>query len=309
MTSGTALFRQARDTLIEHRTDYERAVATFSWPRLQQFNWALDWFDVIARGNQRPALRIVGDSGDVSLSFEELRQRSNRLANHLRALGLRRGDRILLMLGNVPNLWELMLAAIKLSCPIIPTTTLMMPDDLRDRVERGGAKAIVTEAAYADRFTWLDGSHLKLLAAGQQQRLAVAGRLPLRPERSSYADGPTNAVRVVAAVLHLGHDGQTETRAAHARQLSRRASLDDVLARAAAGRCASEPEQSRLGEARVELVLRALECGSDHRRDADGALRRCAAAARARALRGDELLRAADGVARADPVAAEGSAR
>jgi acetyl-CoA synthetase len=60
-----------------------------------------------------------------------------------------------------------MLAAIKLSCPVIPTTTLMMPADLRDRVTRGGAKAIVTEAAYADRFSWLDGSHLKVLAAGQ----------------------------------------------------------------------------------------------------------------------------------------------
>jgi acetyl-CoA synthetase len=87
-------FRQSRDALIAHREDYEGAVAAFSWPRLQQFNWALDWFDVIA---------------------------------HLRSLGLRRGDRILLMLGNVPNLWELMLAAIKLSCPVIPTTTLMMP--------------------------------------------------------------------------------------------------------------------------------------------------------------------------------------
>jgi acetyl-CoA synthetase len=192
MTSGTALFRQARDTLIEHRTDYERAVADFSWPRLQQFNWALDWFDVIARGNQRTALRIVGDSGDVGLSFEELRQRSNRLANHLRALGLRRGDRILLMLGNVPNLWELMLASIKLSCPIIPTTTLMMPEDLRDRVVRGGAKAIVTEAAYADRFSWLDGSHVKLLAAGEVsdwRSLADADAAPAE----FVPDGPTNA--------------------------------------------------------------------------------------------------------------------
>ena len=168
MTSSTAAFRQARDTLITHRIDYERAVAAFSWPRLAEFNWAIDWFDVIAEGNERPALRIVGDAGrETSLSFEELRQRSNRLANHLRALGLRRGDRILLMLGNVPNLWELMLAAIKLSCPIIPTTTLMMPDDLRDRVVRGGAKAIVTEAGYADRFAWLDASHLKLLAEGE----------------------------------------------------------------------------------------------------------------------------------------------
>jgi acetyl-CoA synthetase len=192
MTSATVLFRQARDTLIGYRTDYERAVAAFSWPRLQQFNWALDWFDVIARGNQQTALRIVGDSGDVSLSFEELRQRSNRLANHLRALGLRRGDRMLLMLGNVPNLWELMLASIKLSCPIIPTTTLMMPDDLRDRVVRGGAKAIVIEAAYVDRFSWLDDSHVRLLAAGQVsgwQSLADADVV----SAEFTPDGPTNA--------------------------------------------------------------------------------------------------------------------
>lgn len=193
MSTSTELFRKSRDTLIAHRTDYERAVAEFSWPRLQQFNWALDWFDVVARNNPRPALRIVGDGGcDVSLSFEELRQRSNRLANHLRALGLRRGDRILLMLGNVPNLWELMLAAIKLSCPVIPTTTLMMAADLRDRVTRGGAKAIVTEAAYADRFSWLEASHVKLLAAGQQsswQSLEDSGAA----DTEFVADGPTDA--------------------------------------------------------------------------------------------------------------------
>jgi acetyl-CoA synthetase len=192
MTSGTALFRQARDLLVEHRADYDRAVKAFAWPRFEQFNWALDWFDVIARDNARTALRIVGDAGDTSLSFEELRQRSNRLANHLRSLGLRRGDRILLMLGNVTNLWELMLASIKLSCPIIPTTTLMMPEDLRDRVERGGAKAIVTEAAYADRFSWLDDSHLKLLAAGQisgWRSLADAGSA----SADFVADGPTDA--------------------------------------------------------------------------------------------------------------------
>lgn len=193
MSTSTELFRQSRDTLIAHRTDYERAVAEFSWPRLEQFNWALDWFDVVARNNSRPALRIVGDGGrDVSLSFEELRQRSNRLANHLRALGLRRGDRILLMLGNVPNLWELMLAAIKLSCPVIPTTTLMMAADLRDRVARGGAKAIVAEAAYADRFSWLEASHVKLLAAGQQ-----SGWLSLEDSGAADtefdADGPTDA--------------------------------------------------------------------------------------------------------------------
>jgi acetyl-CoA synthetase len=191
--NSTTAFRQARDTLLTHRMDYERARAEFAWPRDAQFNWALDWFDVIARDNERVALRIIGDGGrDDSLTFEQLRQRSNRLANHLQALGLRRGERILVMLGNVPALWELLLATIKLSCPLIPTTTLMMPMDLRDRIERGAARAVVTDVAYADRFAWLGDSHRKLLASGQLDGWhslddAVTGAAEFIP------DAPTNA--------------------------------------------------------------------------------------------------------------------
>src|ERR1700761_6474234 len=113
----TESFRQARDLLLTCRTDYERAIREFQWPRLEYFNWALDWFDVIARGNSRTALQIVadGDGGrageaDLRFSFDELRRRSDFLASHLRSLGLRRGDRILMMLGNVPALWEVTLA-------------------------------------------------------------------------------------------------------------------------------------------------------------------------------------------------------
>jgi acetyl-CoA synthetase len=165
MTSNpTACFRSARDFLIEHRSDYERAIRDFNWPRLGTFNWALDWFDEIARGNDRTALRIVGDRGlDEQISFNDLRRRSNHLAQHLRELGLRRGDRILVMLGNVPRLWEFMLAAIKLGCPLVPTTTLMMPEDLQDRVDRGAVRAVVTEPAYAERFDRERGELLKLL--------------------------------------------------------------------------------------------------------------------------------------------------
>jgi acetyl-CoA synthetase len=159
----TTVFRQARDLLVTHRTDYERASREFRWPRPERFNWALDWFDVIARGNLSTGLRIVGDGGlDVSLSFDWLRQRSNLLAGHLRSLGLSRGDRILIMLGNVPALWELTLAAIKLGCPLIPTTTLLSEADLRDRLGRGAARMVITEAAFADRFATVGPDVLKL---------------------------------------------------------------------------------------------------------------------------------------------------
>ena len=99
---SAAAFIEARDFLLAHRADYERAYRDFRWPVLDRFNWALDYFDPMARGNQRPALWIVDDGGgEAKLSFAELAERSNRVANWLRGLGVRRGDRLLLMLGNV----------------------------------------------------------------------------------------------------------------------------------------------------------------------------------------------------------------
>jgi acetyl-CoA synthetase len=98
-----AAFRTARDLLLRHRDDYATARREFSWPTLDEFNWALDWFDVIAAEHpDRLALRIVAD-GDAAaqLSYGELAARSSQVANWLSDLGARRGDRLLLMLGNI----------------------------------------------------------------------------------------------------------------------------------------------------------------------------------------------------------------
>src|SRR6266702_7872393 len=127
MTSSTDAFRAARDLLLGCREDYESARREFAWPELIEFNWALDWFDVIAAEHpDRAALRILADDGfDVSLSYAELAARSAQVANWLRGLGVRRGDRVLLMLGNVAPLWEVILAAMKLGAVIIPASTLL----------------------------------------------------------------------------------------------------------------------------------------------------------------------------------------
>jgi acetyl-CoA synthetase len=155
MTEG---FKAARDFLLAHRTDYSTAYRNFRWPELDCFNWALDWFDgELAQGDagNRPGLRIVGD-GAASLTFAELSERSNRVANGLRTLGVRRGDRILLMLGNVVPLWETMLAAMKLGAVVIPATTLLTPADLRDRFARGRVRHLVAAASDIDKFAGLD---------------------------------------------------------------------------------------------------------------------------------------------------------
>ena len=78
-------FLAARDFLLQHRSDYATAYAGFKWPKLKEFNWALDYFDAMAKGNDNPALWIIEEDGSESkLSFAEMSARSNRVANWLR---------------------------------------------------------------------------------------------------------------------------------------------------------------------------------------------------------------------------------
>src|SRR5512146_3123653 len=105
-------FREAREFLLARRESYAEAYREFRWPRLDRFNWALDWFDSYARGNRRTALHIVEDDGqERRLTFAELAERSDRTASWMRSLGLLRGDRLLVMLPNDVPLWETILAA------------------------------------------------------------------------------------------------------------------------------------------------------------------------------------------------------
>ena len=71
-------FLAARDFLLAHRTDYATAVRDFRWPQLSEFNWALDYFDAMAEGNQANALWIVEEDGsEQRYSFQQLAARSN----------------------------------------------------------------------------------------------------------------------------------------------------------------------------------------------------------------------------------------
>jgi acetyl-CoA synthetase len=161
--SSSRRFIEARDQLLRCREDWTGAQRQFRWPVLEEFNWVRDYFDVVAAGNGAPALRVVDDAGgDQSLTFSELAQRSAQVANFLASEGLRAGDRLLIMLPNCVPLWETMLAAIRLGAVMIPATTLLEHEDLRDRLERGRVKAVVTDAGLAGRFAGLPGAPLRI---------------------------------------------------------------------------------------------------------------------------------------------------
>jgi acetyl-CoA synthetase len=193
MTDSTASFLAARDFLLNHRLDYERAYRDFQWPVLGEFNWALDHFDTLARGNDATALHIVGEDGsEVKRSFSQMAERSSQVANYLRGIGVKRGDRILLMLGNELPLWEVMLAAMKLGAVLIPATALLTADDLRDRLERGEVRHVVAASAQTGKFDGIAGDCTRI-SVGE----GVAGWLRFEDAANASLgftpDGPTHA--------------------------------------------------------------------------------------------------------------------
>ena len=165
MASNTDIYRRARDQLVDLIRDYEKAVETFSFPRLTgAFNWATDWFDVIARGNDRTALWIVEEDGrEQKISFAEMAESSDRVATWLAELGVGKGDRVILMLGNQVELWEAMLAVAKLGAIIMPTTGALGSADLVDRLTRGGAKFVIANAGDTAKFDDVPGDYTRIV--------------------------------------------------------------------------------------------------------------------------------------------------
>lgn len=192
-SQATEAMRAARDTLVHYRDDYDAALQEFAWPRFTEFNWALDWFDVVARGNQRLAFWLVDENGtETKVTYAQMSARSHQVAAWLRSQGVRRHDRLLLMLSNRVELWETILAAIKLGAVIVPTATMLQPTDLTDRVRRGDVRHVVVGSEDTGKFDDVPKGWTPI-AVGEP----VPGWLRYADAHETVAeftpDGPTNA--------------------------------------------------------------------------------------------------------------------
>ena len=189
--SATEKFIAARKVLLDNRNDYEKAYREFRWPDLTDFNWARDWFDVYARGNSKTALWLRREGKDeVRLSYQEMAERSDRVAHFLQRQGIAPGDRIVLCLPNVTAIWELMLAAMKVGAVIVPTTTLATESDIRDRLSRSGARIVVTDETAMDRIP--PDAMVKRILVGTQESGWTSYEDALKEDRE-YGVVPTKA--------------------------------------------------------------------------------------------------------------------
>jgi acetyl-CoA synthetase len=163
-SAATQAFRQARDFLLAHREDYDTAYRDFRWPETDGFNWARDWFDRLAmEQSESIALWVVQEDGrEQRVTFAEMADRSRQVAGWLAEQGVGRGDRVLLVLGNRVELWESMLACIRLGTVMIPATTLLSPSDVQDRVSRGNARCVVTAVEDAGKFADVPAEMVKV---------------------------------------------------------------------------------------------------------------------------------------------------
>jgi acetyl-CoA synthetase len=194
MNPSVQNFYAAREFLVAHREDYDTAYRGFRWPEIDEFNWALDHFDSVAadpeRGSARALWIVEQDGSEAHWTYRELSARSNQVANWLRTHGVARGDRIILMLGNQVELWETLLAAMKLGAIVIPATTLLTASDLRDRLDRGGAKHVVVGGADAGKFDDVEGDYTRIAVRGAPQGWLDYGDAGSAPEEFT-PDGVT----------------------------------------------------------------------------------------------------------------------
>ncbi|MET0766197.1 MAG: AMP-binding protein [Aeromicrobium sp.] len=190
MNNSTTSLREARDLLLTFREDYAAAIDAFVWPDVgDTFNFGHDWFDAYARGNTGTALVIVEEDGSrQSFTFDDMAQRSDRLAVWLQRHGVQRGDSVILMLGNQAELWVSMLAVMKVGAVLMPTTTAVGPAELVDRLARGNAKHVICNAADTAKFNEVPGDYTRIAVGAPEGWLDLADAEHLgdvRPEHPS----------------------------------------------------------------------------------------------------------------------------
>lgn len=204
-STPTNLFGRLRDALLDAREDPAAAADAWQTPAFESFNWATDWFDAVASEQpDRPALIVKSADDRLERSYADLSARSKQVAGWLSDAGVQQGDRVLLMLGNQVELWECMLACIRLGAVTIPATMLLTSADLRDRVERGEVKHVIAASSVTGAFVSVEGDFTRI-AVGDP----ASGWLSYSDSEASTASAPAVTTAPDDAMLLYFTSGTT----------------------------------------------------------------------------------------------------
>jgi acyl-coenzyme A synthetase/AMP-(fatty) acid ligase len=120
--------------------DYQKEYRDFSLSVPQRFSFPLDVFD---KWGKRLALFWTDGENEKKFSFDQLKISSSKGAAFFKKIGIKKGDKVLVMLPNIPEWWEVMLALMRINAIPIPATTLLTSRDIRYRLVATDMKAII----------------------------------------------------------------------------------------------------------------------------------------------------------------------
>ena len=121
----------------------------------EYFNFAYDVIDRWAEHDRNKLAMIWTDpvsGSERKLTFHDLQRESTQAANLLLKSGMKRGDKALVLLPRLPEWWILSLAMIRIGVIQCPSPTLLMPPDLKYRINRGGFKMVISDMDNAQKF-------------------------------------------------------------------------------------------------------------------------------------------------------------
>ena len=157
------------------RTVENGLLKEISFKGQEQFNFAFDIVDAL--GRQQPEklamLHLSEDGTERRFTFQDMKKESARVANYFKAMGIRRGDRVMLILKRHYQYWFSVLALHKLGAVAIPATNQLLEKDLTYRFTAGNVKAILCTAD-GDVADAVDAAAAK--CPGVQYKILVGGR-------------------------------------------------------------------------------------------------------------------------------------
>lgn len=138
----------------EHNmTDYEETYRNFSLDVPEFYNFGFDVIDRIAQKdrNRLAMIHVDQDGRERTYTFRQLMNLSNSAANMLLKYGIKKGDRVIIMLPRVPEWWIFAIASIKLGAVFCPCPTMLTPKDLRYRINSAKIKMVITDEENAGK--------------------------------------------------------------------------------------------------------------------------------------------------------------
>jgi len=132
--------------------DYDEEYRRFRWNVPKVYNFAWDVIDKQAESDKLALVSVDQDGeGRTEHTYSMLSDASKRLARVLLNMGIKKGDRVLVMIPRIPEFYISMLGLIRIGAIPMPTPTLSAPKDIHYRIDRSQAIGVITIEDYAQR--------------------------------------------------------------------------------------------------------------------------------------------------------------